>query len=592
MLLDVGGVVANEYRVLGLIGGGGTGYVFEVEQQSTGARRALKVIRPELLRDDRERERFRREALHAARIESDHVVSVIAAGVHKNLDGQELLWIALEYAKGPTLEQEIRSRGPFDRTKLSTVSRQVAHALHAAHLTGIVHRDLTPNNVIITHARRPDVDYTVKLLDFGIAKDIDDTRMTLTNQSLGTAGWMAPEQVDPQNRKIGPWTDVWTFGLLVQYMLTGCDYSAAGSGIGLERPSSIARRSSWTVIPSEGFDDWFLHCVCRDHQIRFQSVWEAAEHLSAITRLDDSNDGAKETPKEDVRAGNRLSEPTQDALTARTLLGAVSRCWAVGGVYLEDDDGYSKPEGILELEDLRRRLGVNERPAGDLHIDGATVSASGTMRLVLDKARERCQGGLALPVAVLEALIEAPECLLELDSLVAGMDSGPRSLDALLQRARATDAEHERSAIIRADGLIAPNLLLPELKSPVSETEVGMLTPWSLSCWDVMVALLQADSMSRRKWRGLSPNGWLWHVGEPLYWWALRPSAKSAFSNAIGRYDRQVDAGLTEGLLLRLLVKELGWHQLPGEAYSELARLEVTQTEWEDFCFEVDLACR
>ncbi len=167
----------------------------------------------------------------------------------------------------------------------------MAHALDAAHRVGVVHRDLKPENVFIAESRRADAVRTVKLLDFGIAKVLGDTRRsTAASGVIGTALWMAPEQFE---QRVSPSVDVWTFGLLVYFALVGRPYwdSAPQSLFAVldevrqevRDPRARARRQAGRALP-EGFDAWFARCTAVDPRRRFVRAGEAHAALVALAR--------------------------------------------------------------------------------------------------------------------------------------------------------------------------------------------------------------------------------------------------------------------------------------------------------------------
>jgi len=225
----------GDYRLLRRLGGGAMGVVYLAEQLSTRRRVALKVLRPELLDQPRARERFRRELAAAARLEHPGICTVYDAG---EVDGRP--FIAMRYLAGESLADAIeRTRessngsttvqlasgdGASDaalgeRERIQAVVslvEQAARALHTAHGQGLVHRDVKPGNILITEAGSP------VLVDFGLVHDqiTTDPTLTMSNDLLGTPAYMAPEQIEPQGRRIDPRTDVHALGAVLFECLT------------------------------------------------------------------------------------------------------------------------------------------------------------------------------------------------------------------------------------------------------------------------------------------------------------------------------------------------------------------------------------
>ncbi len=286
-MLEPGSLVGGDYRVERKLSSGGMGAVFIAEQVSTGARRALKIIRPELLSQPKLRQRFAQEAKVTSKIASDHVVSVVAAGIDAELG---VPWIAMELLEGQTLHGLILDRGALPADMALAILQQLAHAIDAAHAAGVVHRDLKPENVFLSESRRTGFPFLVKVLDFGIARMVREAQATRTD-SLGTPMWMAPEQAST-GEEIGPWTDMWSLGLIAFYLLTGRSYWLSAQGevttLGLVRevcidPLPPARERARAVgfegeLPS-AFDAWFAGCVCREIGGRFASAGVAIASL-------------------------------------------------------------------------------------------------------------------------------------------------------------------------------------------------------------------------------------------------------------------------------------------------------------------------
>ncbi len=284
-------VIAGAYRVLRPIAEGGMGVIYEVEQVATGARRALKVMHGQFAADEGLRIRFVREARLAAAIPTDHVAQVVDAGLDAETGA---LFIVMELLEGNTLSQELRRRGPFDWPDALAILAQIAHALGAAHVLGIVHRDLKPANVFLAQSKHAGTPFTVKVLDFGIAKAVAGASEA-TAAVLGTPTWMAPEQTTI-DAPIGPEADVWSFGLLTFLVLTGRHYFATANlkavataavlrEIILE-PLVLASKRAGEMgfgdrLPS-GFDEWFGRCVDRDPRRRFGNAHTAFEGLSRL----------------------------------------------------------------------------------------------------------------------------------------------------------------------------------------------------------------------------------------------------------------------------------------------------------------------
>ncbi|MGK3983046.1 serine/threonine-protein kinase [Sorangium sp. So ce136] len=292
--LSPGTVLGGDFRIVRALSQGGMGAVLVAEQISTGKPRAVKLMHAQLAQDPRFRERFEQEARVGARIESDHVVEVVAAGVDP---ATQTPWLAMELLEGADLSAMVAQRGPLPPDEVRELTGQLCHALAAAHRAGVVHRDLKPENIFIARPRQQNVRFKVKVLDFGVAKVVAETRAnSLMTASVGTPLWMAPEQTELAVQ-VTPASDVWALGLLVYYLLTARLYwvepsrgqSASVMSLlrevlfgPLDPPSARAALQGCAHLIPPGFDAWFARCVARDVRDRFADAGQAMAALDPV----------------------------------------------------------------------------------------------------------------------------------------------------------------------------------------------------------------------------------------------------------------------------------------------------------------------
>jgi serine/threonine protein kinase len=185
--LSDGTVFASRYRVVRRIAMGGMGAVYEVEHTETLRHLALKVMLPHFVQSAEMRERFRREARVAAHIESEHIVTVLDAGID---DPTGMPFMVMELLRGEELGQALRRIGRFGPAEVVTFLHQASLALEKTHRALIVHRDLKPENLFLT--TREDGRPRIKVLDFGIAKLVaEGSTQDPGTRSLGTPLYMA-----------------------------------------------------------------------------------------------------------------------------------------------------------------------------------------------------------------------------------------------------------------------------------------------------------------------------------------------------------------------------------------------------------------
>lgn len=215
----VGRVIAERYRVLGVLAEGGMGMVYEAEHALMGRRVAIKRLHSHLAPDRSNIERFQREARAAAAIGHENIVEVVDMGFAE--DGAP--YLVMEYLTGETLATVLRREGPLAPARACDVLGQVLSALDAVHAAGIVHRDLKPDNVLLSH-KNGRADF-VKVLDFGISKirtegDGDALRLTGTGATVGTPHYMSPEQARG-SRVRDHRVDIYATGVMLYETLTG-----------------------------------------------------------------------------------------------------------------------------------------------------------------------------------------------------------------------------------------------------------------------------------------------------------------------------------------------------------------------------------
>ncbi len=294
--LKAGTLFGQDFEILQRLAQGGMGTVYVALQHSTGKKRALKVMHAQYEGDDTARKRFIQEARAGASIDSDHIVEMVGAGIDPETNTP---WIAMELLKGDDLKNVLLQRKRLSPGEVLEIFRQICHALGKAHKMGLVHRDLKPENIFLATPRREGIAFTVKILDFGIAKLVRDASGVPSGtqtQAIGSPRWMSPEQADRGNAPISPSTDVWALGLIAFNLLTGEVYWKTAHS---ENPSVISQMCEILMDPiappSErateygvadllpaGFDEWFLQCVNRDASARFA---DADEALAAMEPL-------------------------------------------------------------------------------------------------------------------------------------------------------------------------------------------------------------------------------------------------------------------------------------------------------------------
>ncbi len=227
----LGAVINDRYRVVELIGKGGSGYVYKAVNVETNEATALKILRDISADDDESVIRFEKEVAVSAKLTSPHTVRVHEFG--RTTEGY--LLIAMEFLDGVPLTEVIRSDSPLSPRRAVSIVRQTLEALAEAHRMGIVHRDLKPDNIFLLKGEGDEDEDFVKVLDFGIAKFLLDDSVgdTLTRDGFvfGTPLYISPEQA--LGWQVSPASDIYSLGAVFFEMLTGDPPFNAETPIGL-----------------------------------------------------------------------------------------------------------------------------------------------------------------------------------------------------------------------------------------------------------------------------------------------------------------------------------------------------------------------
>ena len=253
------GKTISHYRILEKLGEGGMGVVYKAEDTQLERFVALKFLPPHVSEDSEEKARFIHEAKSASALNHPNVTTIY--GIEESSEG---LFIAMEYVEGKTLKQLIKD-GPVTFKRVLDIGVQICEGLALAHEKGVVHRDIKSENIMVTARGQ------VKIMDFGLAKLKGASRLTKAGSTLGTVGYMSPEQASGE--EVDQRSDIFSVGVVLYELLTGRmpfwgeNQAAIINAIINEEPQPIARFNSQATAKIE---DMVSKALAKEKEERYQ----------------------------------------------------------------------------------------------------------------------------------------------------------------------------------------------------------------------------------------------------------------------------------------------------------------------------------
>lgn len=269
-----GSTFAGRYQIIEELGKGGMGKVYKVWDTEVEEKVALKLLNPRTATDDTTIERFRNELKLARQISHRNICRMYDLGKEG-----ETYYITMEYVPGEDLKSSIRRMGPLSAGKAVSIAKQVCRGLTEAHMLGVVHRDLKPQNIMV------DREGNVRIMDFGIARSLKTEGITETGVIIGTPEYMSVEQVE--GKQVDQRSDIYSLGVILYEMVTGT------VPFGGDTPFSIAIKHTTTEpqdprelndqIP-EALSRVIFRCMDKDKKLRYQSADDLLADLSNIEK--------------------------------------------------------------------------------------------------------------------------------------------------------------------------------------------------------------------------------------------------------------------------------------------------------------------
>jgi serine/threonine-protein kinase len=370
------GTTVSHYSIIDKIGAGGMGEVYLAEDTELNRKVALKFLPLHLCQDEDCRKRFKREAQAAAVLEHQNIVTV-----HEVSEYQGRPYIVMQYIEGRSLRDILRDR-ELHIDEIVDLGIQICEGLGKAHQAGVIHRDIKPSNIVIGSDGRP------RILDFGLAAIKGDTHITKTGSTLGTVGYMSPEQVE--GKTVDERSDLFSVGIVLFEMITGRPpfkgetEAATMNSILNETPEPLARYKS--DIPDE-LQRTVSKLLEKAPSLRYQSTMGLISDLKTLAR-DQLSDSRKEVSRPSIAVlpfTNLSADPEQEyfcdgmaeeiinALTHVEGLRVVARtsCFAFKGRH-ED------------IREIGRKLNVDNVLEGSVRKAGNRIRITGQLIKISD----------------------------------------------------------------------------------------------------------------------------------------------------------------------------------------------------------------
>jgi tRNA A-37 threonylcarbamoyl transferase component Bud32 len=330
------------YEILDLLGKGGMGAVYKARQKSLDRIVALKVLAPDIARDETYLKRFTTEARALARLNHENIIAGIDVG-----EANGYRYFAMEYVEGESLAALIEREGALSEKRALTIAMQIARALAHADKNGLVHRDVKPQNVMIG---RSDV---AKLCDLGLAMTADERKEARDRgQSIGTPHYISPEQARGEHR-VDIRSDIYSLGATLYHAVTGETPFSGSSPMVLmtkhltEDPVAPRKRNPRV---GKALDALIVKMLAKEKERRYQTPTELLEDMERILAGRGIEGGGAAAGSGAGRAAAKAARPARAGAPAPARARAAAGGAAKRRPSREDDDGEEGEEGALEEE--------------------------------------------------------------------------------------------------------------------------------------------------------------------------------------------------------------------------------------------------
>ncbi|TDL98734.1 Stk1 family PASTA domain-containing Ser/Thr kinase [Macrococcus brunensis] len=379
----LGKIISERYRLTRLIGGGGASQVYLADDFILDHQVAVKVITIPAHDKERAVKRFEREVENATTLSHPNIVKVLDVD-----EDDQHYYLVMEYIDGPTLSDYIQDKGRLSVEEAIFFTKQILRGIGHAHHHMIIHRDIKPQNILMTH------DHVLKITDFGIARVLSETAMTQTNHIMGSVHYLSPEQA--KGKAIDESSDIYAIGVVLFEMLTGKPPFEGESAV------SIAIKQIQEALPlvtdvrddvPQSLENVIIRATMKDKYSRYRTTDEMYNDLATV--LDEKRkEEARYTVVEDktmVMPAVQTEEETRPEpkkknrflliflplLFTLLILGSIAAYMLMPkSSFVPDLTGQQLTDGVkmLEEENLRKGRVINE--FSDQYDDGMIISAN------------------------------------------------------------------------------------------------------------------------------------------------------------------------------------------------------------------------
>ncbi len=333
------GKTISHYKILEKLGEGGMGIVYKAEDIQLQRLVALKFLPPHVSKDSEEKARFIHEARSASALNHPNVTTIY--GIEESSEG---LFIAMECVEGKTLKQIVKE-GPLSMKKVLDLGIQICEGLAVAHEKGVIHRDIKSENIMVTARGQ------VKIMDFGLAKLKGASKLTQAGTTLGTIGYMSPEQASGE--EVDQRSDIFSAGVVLYELLTGRlpfqgeNQAAIVNAIINEEPQPVARFNSQA---SAKLEDMVSKALAKDREERYQHIDDLLADLRRERKVLEYTRTAKYAEAAKAAEATRAVEPAK--ATEATRIAEATK--AADTTRLADAGGPTRAEYELPTEAARK----------------------------------------------------------------------------------------------------------------------------------------------------------------------------------------------------------------------------------------------